>query len=399
MAGQTSPADIFLTEDQIALRESARVFAQKEIEPIATKIDLDEHTPDSLIKAASEFGLFGLFTPVEYGGAGVDLTSVCLVTEEIAKASPAFAGSVTVQMVLCPTTVAILGAEEQKQRFLPASASGERLIAYSQSEPGGAANVMSHLTRLTPDADGKGWRLNGSKLFCTQSAAKNYLLMVRTTDREGKEGFGCVMVEAEMPGFTILPYENKLGWRGTNTGPLSFDDVYIPPENVLGSLADAVFSHRRANHANVIAHAASSLGCAQGMLDKTVVQVQERQLYGRGMAALQPVSYWLAESHAKIEACRALVYHAARCFDAGVMPDALPNVCKAYVGDTAFDICAKLLSLWGGSGIMNSTGINRYMRDAKAKTIAEGSSEIHYAIIANGLLYGRPTLVPPELAS
>lgn len=383
----------WLSEDQIALRDMAQRFALKEVEPLAVQIDRDEHTPDELIAKAAEIGLFGLYTPVEYGGSGADLVSACLVSEEIAKASPAFAGALTVQMVLCPKTVELLGTDEQKRRILPASASGERLIAYSQSEPAGAANVGSHLTKLAPDGDG--WRLDGAKLFCTQSAAKCILVMCKTIDRQGREGYGCIMVDMEKAGLEILPYEHKLGWRGTNTGPINYNNIRIEDEDIIGDVLTGGFSHRAANHANVLAHAATSLGCAQGIFDKTLDYVKQRRLYGKDMAELQPVSYWLAEAHARLNACRALLYANARAFDNGAMEPAMGSVCKAYIGDSAFEICAKLLQLWGGSGIMDSTGVNRYMRDAKAKCVAEGASEMHYAIIANQLMHGVGSLVRP----
>jgi alkylation response protein AidB-like acyl-CoA dehydrogenase len=383
----------WLTEEQRAIRDMAQTFARKEVAPVANRIDSEEHTPDSLIAKAAEVGLFGLYTSSEYGGSGVDLVAACLVAEEIAKASPSFAGALTVQMVLCPATVEILGTEEQRRRLLPRSASGERLIAYSQSEPSGAANIAAHITRLEPD--GTGWRLDGAKLFCTQSAAKTYLVMCRTRDHDGRQGYGCIIVEQEAAGFSVGPYEHKLGWRGTNTGPISFTNVRIEPQDVLGSVLTGGIDHRRANHANVLAHAATSLGCMQGMFDQTLDYVKERRLYGKEMPELQPIGYWLAEAHARMAACRALLYANARAFDNKTIEPAMPNVCKAYIGDTAFEVCSRLLQMWGGSGIMNSTGVNRYMRDAKAKTIAEGASEMHYAIIANQILHGVPTLVRP----
>lgn len=385
----------WLNDEQRALRDMAENFARREVEPLANRIDQEERTPHELIAKAADLGLFGLYTDPAYGGSGADLVSACLVVEEIAKASPSFAGMLTVQMILCPRTVEILGTEEQKQRILPKSASGERLMAYSQSEPSGAANIASHLTRAMPD--GNGYRLDGSKLFCTQGSAKTYLVMCKTRTAAGEEGYGCLIVDAEDEGFAVAPYEHKLGWRGTNTGPISFDNVRIDPEDVLGDVLTGGITHRLANQANVISHVATSVGCAQGLFDKTLEYVKDRRLYGRGMSELQPVSYWLAESHAKITACRALAYETARAFDAGEMTPGMQSVNKAYVCDTMFEVCCKLLQLWGGSGIMDSTGVNRYMRDAKAKCVAEGPSETHYAIIANGLLHGRPTLVPVDM--
>lgn len=385
----------WLTDEQRALRDMAETFARKEVEPFANQIDRDEVTPPELLAKAAEFGLFGLYIPPEYGGSGVDATSVCLVVEELAKASPSFAGMLTVQIVLCPKTVELLGTEEQKQRILPKSATGERLMAYSQSEPGGAANVASHITRAMPD--GNGWRLDGSKLYCTQGTAQTYLVMCKTRTNAGDEGYGCLIVEREDEGFSVAPYEHKLGWRGTNTGPIAFDNVRIDPDDVLGDILTGGFSHREANQANLLSHVATSVGCAQGLLDKTLDYVKERRLYGKDMGELQPVGYWLAEAHAKISACRALLYDTARAFDKGVMEAGMASACKGYIGDTTFDVCCKLLQLWGGSGIMDSTGVNRYMRDAKAKCIAEGASEMHYAILANQLLYGKPTLVPANI--
>ncbi len=388
----------WLNEDQRALRDMAATFARREVEPIANQIDLDEHTPDELVAKAAALGLYGLYTSPEYGGSGADMVSVCLVSEELAKASPAFAGMLTVQMVLCPKTVELLGTDEQKMRILPASASGERLMAYSQSEPSGAANIASHLTRILPNSGASdGYRLDGSKLFCTQGTAMTWLVMGKTRDRQGNEGYGCVVVERDDPGFHIAPHDDKLGWRGTNTGPIAFDNVRLEEDDVLGDLLTAGFSHRAANHANLLAHVATSIGCAQGLFDKTIEYVKERQLYGRDMADLQPIGYWLAEAHAKITACRALLYDTVRQFEAGTVSSEGGNICKAYIGETCFDVCVKLVQMWGGSGIMNSTGVNRYMRDARAKCVAEGATEMHYAIIANQLLHGQPTLVPRNI--
>lgn len=385
----------WLTEDQRALRDMAETFARKEVEPVANQIDLEEETPASLLEKAADLGLFGLYTSPDYGGSGADLVSVCLVSEAIAKASPAFAGMLTVQMVLCPRTVEILGTEAQKRRILPKSASGERLMAYSQSEPAGAANIAAHLTKVTPD--GNGYRIDGAKLFCTQGSARTYLVMCRTIDRAGNEGYGCVIVEREDEGFRVEPYEDKLGWRGTNTGPISFNNVFLAEDDVLGDILTGGFSHKAANQANLLAHVAVSIGCAQGLFDRTLDYAKQRRLYGKDMADLQPIAYWLAESHAKIAACRALLYETVRAFDAGSLEPGRANICKSYICETCFDVCVKLVQLWGGSGIMNSTGVNRYMRDARAQCVAEGTSEIHYAIVANHLLHGQATLVPSNI--
>ena len=165
-------------------------FARLELEPIANQIDLDEHTPDALVAKAAALGLYGLYTSPEYGGSGADLVSVCLVAEELAKASPAFAGMLTVQMVLCPKTVEILGTEEQKQRILTKNSTGERTMAYSQSEPAGRGQCCapSHQSRPRRADEKGGYRIDGAKLFCTQGTAGTWLVMAKSHDRTGQPG-------------------------------------------------------------------------------------------------------------------------------------------------------------------------------------------------------------------
>ncbi|MCC6920128.1 MAG: acyl-CoA/acyl-ACP dehydrogenase [Alphaproteobacteria bacterium] len=372
-----------LTEEQRLLIDTARGFARQSVEPLAAQIDREESTPQSLIDKAAELGFFGLCIPAAYGGSGASLTDGCLVLEEIAKASPSFAGLLSVQMILCPWTVLRHGNPEQKQRLLPASASGERLMAYSQTEPAGAGNTAFHQTKLR--ADGNSWRLNGAKLFCTQGSAKTYLVWCRTL-RDGQEGYGLVIVEQEAPGFQVAPYEEKLGWRGTNTGPISFQDILITPENVLGDLLTASTTHGPINQASFMGHAATSVGCAQGMFEKTLEYVKGRSLYGAPMHVLSPVSHYLAKVHNKIEACRALLYSATAQYDDGAMQKPMGSVCKDFICETAFECCNTLLQLWGGSGIMNSTGINRYFRDARTKLIAEGATEMHTSMVSADVL-------------
>jgi butyryl-CoA dehydrogenase len=375
---------LFLNEDQAALRDAAYTFSRKVIEPLANKIDEEERTPPELVAKVAEQGYFGLFISEEYGGAGADLTSCCLVLEEIAKASPSFAGMLSVQMILCPETVSILGTEEQKKRLLDPSAGGRRLMAYSQTEPVGATNKSFHQTRLTPD--GNAWRLNGAKLFCTQGEAKTYLVMCRTR-RDGQEGYGCVIVEQEAAGFNVAPYEDKLGWRGSNTGGISFSDVLVTPENVLGDLLTGSADNRGANNASFIAHAATSLGCAQGLFEKTLQQVKDRTLYGEPMHKLSPISFRMADVYNKLQAARSLLYESSRLFDAGRTDVPMRgSICKSYICEVSYECCHILLQMWGGSGMMNSTGINRYFRDARTKLIAEGSTEFHNSLIANLVL-------------
>ena len=382
----------FLTEEQEMIRDMARKFAQNEIEPVANQIDQEDTVPEHLHAKAAELNFFGLFTPEEYGGLGQNLTTACLVLEEVAKASPSYAGVISVEIILCPGSIAAAGTEDQKQRFLVPSARGEKLMAWSQTEPAGGGNAPFHQTRIVKD--GNGYRLNGLKLFCTQGKA-DVILVMGKTEVDGQEGYGAVIVEKSMEGVAPAPYESKLGWRGTNTGTIAYNDVYIPPENVLGNLLTGNAECWPANVPSFIGHSASSLGCAQGLFDKTVAYVKERNLYGRPMYKAQPVSYWLAESYAKLEAMRSLLYTTTQRWDAGQEDPVMSAVCKAWICDTAFDVTNRLLQLWGGSGIMDSTGVNRYLRDARTNMVAEGASEMHYDMISSYVL-DKPTDMTPD---
>ena len=381
----------FFTEEQLMFRDTARKYAQNDVEPLAQQIDREDRVPQELIDKARDLSFFGLYTPEEYGGLGMSLVNSCIVLEEVAKASPALAGLLNVEIVLCPSTVNKLGTEEQKQRILTQSAAGKKLLAWSMTEPSGATDLPSHLSRIVQD--GNGYRVNGSKLFCTQGTA-DYILVWAATQKDGKKGYGCAIVETKQQGVHVAPYESKLGWRGTNTGSLSFDDVFVTPENILGDLFTAQQQlGAEVNQASFIGHAVTSLGCAQGLFDKTVAYVNDRKLYGKPMHRLQPVAYWLGKSRANIEAARTLCYAAARAYDEGKMDPVAGSLCKGWVCDLMFETTSNLLQLWGGSGMMDSTGVNRYFRDARANMVAEAASEFHYDKLASDTLGIDPAMV------
>lgn len=376
------------TEEQEMFRETARRFAEKEVEPVAAQADLDERFPDELFEKCAELGFYGLYTSEKYGGSGHDLTAACLVLEEISKASPSLGGMLSVQMLLCPASLEIVGTEDQKQRYLVPSAAGEKVMAWSSTEPSGTIDYLRHQARITRDGDG--YRLNGLKIYCTQGNAETFLVFARCSE-DGKEGYGGVIVEKGMKGFEPAKPEDKLGWRGTNTGTIAYNDIHIPRENLLGNFLTGRWEVSAANTLGSIGHCASSLGCLEGMFDKTLTYVKDRQMYGAPMSRLQPVSYWMAEVWTKMQACRSMLYTITQAYDRGRRDHQLmASGCKAYLCDTVFECSGKLLQLWGGAGIMNSTGINRYFRDARTKMVAEGSSEIHYDGVASSL-FGLPS--------
>lgn len=373
----------FITEEQELMRNVAREFAQNEVEPRANHIDKYDEFPADLVKRAADLNFFGLMIPEEYGGLGSDMTTTCIVLEEIAKASPALAGFLSVQIALCPVAVNVAGTDEQKQKYLVPSAKGENLMALSQTEPSGVGNIAAHETVLT--ADGDGYRLNGLKIFCSQGNASVFLVAAKTSEG-GQTGYGEVIVEKGMPGFEIGKYEEKLGWRGSQTGTILFKDVYIPKENILGGLLSGNMDIGIGSLSGNLGHSASSLGCMEGLFEKTVKYVKERNLYGVPMAMLQPISYWLADAYMKIETCRSLLYTTTQMFDQYNLNPNMVMTCKVHICETAVQVCSNLLQMWGGHGIMTDVGVHRYLRDARTNTIAEGASEILMSAIAQSIL-------------
>ncbi|MBU4216117.1 MAG: acyl-CoA dehydrogenase family protein [Actinobacteria bacterium] len=374
----------FLSDEQVRIRDVAREFAQVEVSPRAAEIDNKDEFPADLVRRAAELGLFGLMIPQEYGGLDAGITTTCVVLEEIGKASPSLAGMLSVQIALCPVSMNTAGTPEQKTKYLVPSASGENLMALSATEPSGMMNTAAHQTRLTPD--GENYRLNGLKIFCTQGSATVYIVGGRTSV-DGQEGYGAAIVEKGMPGFEVGKYENKLGWRGSNTGTLIFTDVLIPRENILGGILTGLGEvSGLGGLTGNLGHCASALGCAEGMLAKTIEYAKGRELYGQPMTALQPITYWLSEAWVKIEAARSLLYTTTRMVEEGRIDPNMIMACKVHVCETAFEVCNRLLQVWGGHGMMNDTGVHRYMRDARVDLIAEGASETMLSGIAQSIL-------------
>jgi butyryl-CoA dehydrogenase len=372
---------IFFSEEQIAIRDSARRFSDLEIEPVADEIDRTGIVPAELESKAAALGFFALYTPREYGGNDANLTSACLMLEEIGRASPGYAGMLNVQIVISPAAVVLAGTAEQKRRLLPDSAGGRNTIAFAVTEPGGARNRIEHQTYLT--RDGGGYRLNGGKILCTLGESR-YILVSCKTEQDGMPGYGRVIVDRAMEGVHVTPSAPMIGWAGTNNSSISFENVRISSEDILGDILRV--NTAEASWASNIGHAASSLGGAQGMFEKTLRHVRKRNLYGLPMDRVQPVSYRLAEIYGSIQACRALLHSTTLEWDAGQRDGTAASTCKALICDMTFELAHALLQLWGGSGMTQSTGINRYFRDLRASMAAEGPSDLHYDYVAAHLL-------------
>ena len=372
----------FLTEEQELIRNLAREFTKNEVEPRAVAIDANDEFPADLVKRCGELGFLGVHIPEEYGGTNAGITTACVIIEEISKASPTLGGLLMIY-TSWPAGLVYGGSPYQKEKYLPGLASGAHLGTLAHTEPAGAMNLAAHETKLV--RNGNGYILNGLKIFNTHGDATVWLVGARTS-RNGDSGYGYALVDKGTPGFEIGKNEKKLGWRGSGTGTVMFKDVHVPEENILGDLINGGASFGMGSLYGNLTHAAASLGGAEGLYDKTLAYIKQRNLYGMPMTMLQPVSYWMAEMWVKIEACRALLYDTTRLFEMGQVRPDLASACKAFICDAAFEITSRLMQLWGGHAIIDETGINRYMRDARTALTAEASSEMHLSNIAQAIL-------------
>jgi alkylation response protein AidB-like acyl-CoA dehydrogenase len=338
-----------------------------------------------MFELLKQLGLFTLPFPEQYGGAG-SMLSACLAIEELGRVCYNTAYLLLVQWV---PFGAILsgGTEEQKQRLLPGLASGDLRGAFSTTEAQSGSDVSGIKTRAEKVAGG--FRLNGAKIWCTNSNIADFILVAAKYKDEVKDGISLFIVEKGSKGLEVGRQEDKIGARGVPSCPLFFDDMFVPDENKLGGGFKAVMEAFNASRPLI---GARGVGLAQGAIDHAVEFVQNRSAFGQQVSEFQGIRWMLADMVMQTEAARHLVYRAASLVDAGAPASELSQIAamaKCFATDTAMKVATDAVQLFGAAGISAEYPINRYFRDAKVLQIIEGTNQIQRNIISNGLL-GRP---------
>jgi alkylation response protein AidB-like acyl-CoA dehydrogenase len=370
--------DYGLTEEQIMIRDMARTLADNEIRPVAAKYDEDQEFPWPVVRTMAEAGLFGVFIEDEYGGiAGNARTmNMCVVTEELSKAcggiALAFAGS-----ALGAIPIILSGSEEQKQKWLPAVATGERLCAFALTEPQAGSDAGG--IRATAVKDGDHYIVNGTKQWITNGGdAEIYSVIVLTDPSKGPRGASALVIEKDTPGFSFGKKEDKLGVRASSTRELVFEDCRVPAENLLGREGTGFITAMRTFDASRPGVGAQALGIAQGALDMAVDYAIGRKQFGSPVSSFQGLRFMLADMATQVEAARALIYATARMVDAN--PKSRPTIysamSKLFASDMAMRVTTDALQVFGGYGYMKDYPIEKYMRDAKITQIYEGTNQI-----------------------
>jgi butyryl-CoA dehydrogenase len=386
MTVETAPIrDPFaLSEEERAVRDTVRDWAQREVLPGAAARDEEERYDIGLFHRAGELGLTGLPYPERVGGAGMGTFAWALAAEEIAAADMGLAVSLSVH-VLSQLCIISAGTEEQQDRFLPPMTAGRELGAFALTEPGAGSDAAS--LALRADRDGDVYRLTGTKIWITNGGEAARYVVFATVDRaKGKRGITAFVVEADTPGFRLGSKERKMGIRGTTGYELIFEDAQVPAANRLGEEGEGLNVALGALGAGRISIAAACTGLARNALELAARYALERRQFGRAIADQEMIQAMLAEMAVHVEASRLLTWRAARLRDAGKPINSASSMAKWHASDTAMAVTTDAVQIYGGAGYSRDNPVERLMRDAKGAQIYEGTNQIHRLIVAQGLL-------------
>ena len=378
-----------LTDDQRQVQDTIRRVAADKVAPRANVIDRDGVYPQDMFDLLRELGLFTLPFPPEFGGTG-SMLSACVAVEELCRVCYNTAYLLVVQWV--PFGAILAGGNQaQKTRYLPGLADGTLRGAISTTEAQSGSDVAGIRTRAEP-VDG-GYRLNGAKIWCTNSSVADFVLVaariIDNNDPRKRGSLNLFIVERDTAGFTIGPAEDKMGARGVPSCPLFLDNAFVPSDNRLGRERLGFKIVMEAFNQSRPIIGARGVGLAQGAMDLAVEFVRQREAFGQQVSNFQGVRWMIADMAIQTEAARSLVYRAAAMVDDGISGKELAQaaaIAKAQATDTAMSVATDAVQLFGAAGISNDYPINRYFRDAKVLQIVEGTNQIQRNIIANELI-------------
>ncbi|MFT6883679.1 MAG: alkylation response protein AidB-like acyl-CoA dehydrogenase [Marinoscillum sp.] len=374
-----------LTEEQEAVRDAAREFAEKELLPGVIERDNEQRFPAEQIKKMGELGFMGMMVDPKYGGGGMDSVSYVLAMEEISKIDASASVCMSVNNSLVCWGLEHYGSEEQKQKYLPRLASGEQIGAFCLSEPEAGSDATSQ--RTTAEDKGDHYLLNGTKNWITNgSTASVYLVIAQTHPELKHKGINCLIVERGMEGFVVGKKEDKLGIRGSDTHSLMFTDVKVPKENRIGEDGFGFTFAMSTLNGGRIGIAAQALGIATASLERSVAYAKERKAFGKEIAQHQAIQFKIAEMAVKVESARLLCLKAATLKDAKKDYAQASAMAKLYASQVAMENSIEAVQIHGGYGFVKEYHVERFMRDAKITQIYEGTSEIQKIVISRNVL-------------
>jgi alkylation response protein AidB-like acyl-CoA dehydrogenase len=374
-----------LTEEQLAVKEAARDFAQNVLKPGVIQRDNEQRFPAEEIKQLAELGFMGMMVDPKYGGSGMDTLSYVLAMEEISKVDASTSVCMSVNNSLVCWGLEKFGSEEQKQKYLVALATGEKIGAFCLSEPEAGSDATSQ--RTTAIDKGDYYLLNGTKNWITNgSSASVYLVIAQTNVEAGHKGINAFIIERGMEGFIVGAKEDKMGIRGSDTHTLLFNDVKVPKENRIGEDGFGFKFAMKVLAGGRIGIAAQALGIAGGALELSTAYSKERKAFGKEIYKHQAIAFKLADMATEVEAARLLVYKSAIDKDQGRNYDQSSAMAKLYASKVAMEQTVEAVQIHGGYGFVKEYHVERLMRDAKITQIYEGTSEVQKIVISRGIL-------------
>lgn len=380
--------DFSFSEEQRMLRDTAREFAQKEVKPLAAKIDEEGDIPRHIIDRMAEMGFMGLVFPEEYGGTGFGEVGYCIVLEELSRACVSTSVVLGGHESIGAMAIYLAGTEEQKKKYLPDLTSGKKLAAFALTEPGAGSDAASMKTNAVEDGDH--WVLNGQKTFITNGGiADVYSVFARTDAGSTTRGISTFIVEKDMPGFRAGPPEKKMGIRGSHTTELFFDNVRVPKDHLLGRRGEGFLVAMRTLDVGRLSLGAQCLGAAKEVLDLSIQHAREREQFGAPIARLQAIQFMLAEMGTDVYAMESITYRAAWMADQGKPMARDSAMVKLQCSEALDRVVDHAVQVHGGMGYMAEYPIERFYRDARITRIFEGTNEIQRMVIARHLLKAR----------
>jgi alkylation response protein AidB-like acyl-CoA dehydrogenase len=376
--------DFRLSEETELIRKELRGFCDSEIRPRARDNDENQSFPHDIFRRLGELGFLGVLFPEQYGGAGLGYVDYVAIIEEIGRADAAVGLSVAAHNSLCSNHIFEFGNEEQKKRFLVPLARGEKLGAWSLTEPTAGSDAGG--TRTTARKVDGGWMLNGSKTFTTHGRVGDIAVVFAVTSPERrKHGISAFILEKGMKGFLSGKKEDKLGCRASDTSEIVMDDCLVPDELMLGKEGEGFPNAMHILDGGRVSIAALAVGIARASLEESLAYSRRREQFSRPIATFQAIQWFLADMATEVDAARLLTYRAARLKDSGRTVTMESSMAKLFASEVAVRASERAVQIHGGYGFTKDYPVERFFRDAKICTIGEGTSEIQRLVIARQL--------------
>jgi alkylation response protein AidB-like acyl-CoA dehydrogenase len=377
--------DFSYSDELLEIKRIARDFAEREIRPHVMEWDESQTFPREVLQKIGELGFMGVLIPAEYGGAGFGYTEYVTIVEELSRVDGSIGISVAAHNSLCTGHIFSAGTAEQRKRFVVPLAKGEKLGAWSLTEPEAGSDAGG--TQTTARLDGHDWILNGQKAFTTHGTYGDICVAMAVTDKSaGHHGISAFILERGMPGFSSGKKENKLGLRASDTSTVVFEDCRVPKDNLLGEPGSGFIDALKVLDGGRISIAALGVGMAQGAYEAALNYSKQRRQFGKLISDFQAIQFKLADMATEIDAARLLMYRAAWMKDNGMQTTAQSSMAKLYSGEIAVRVANECVQIHGGYGYIKEYPAEKFYRDVKLCTIGEGTSEIQRLVIAREIL-------------